>query len=244
MNHSAIPSYSNTSTGPQHVAIIMDGNGRWAQAQGKPRSMGHKKGAEATKRIIETCIQLDIPYLTLYTFSSENWNRSSEEIDELMNLLRFYLRNELPRFHKQNIKLRIIGDRALLASDIQEHLTKAETLTQNNTALTLNIALSYGSRQEITHAVQQLSHDILAGTLLPEDINSDCLDSYLYTHRLPDPDLLIRTGGEQRLSNFLLWQCAYTELFFTDILWPDFQPTDFEEAVNEFMQRERRYGSA
>lgn len=229
---------------PSHVAIIMDGNGRWAKARSLPRTSGHRAGVEAIRRTLEVCKQLQIPYLTLYAFSSENWKRPIAEVDDLMGLLRFYLNKELESLHKNNIRVTIIGEKARLSEDIQQAITHCETLTRNNTALHLHIALSYGSRQEITHAAKQLASDIVTGKKTLDMVTEESFASYLYAKDIPDPDLLIRTGGEQRLSNFLLWQMAYTELFFTPVLWPDFASQHLEEAVEAFKQRDRRYGTA
>ncbi|AIL65725.1 Undecaprenyl pyrophosphate synthase [Rickettsiales bacterium Ac37b] len=228
---------------PNHVAIIMDGNGRWARAHNIPKLLGHKKGAETAKTIIKACIDLGIPCLTLYAFSSENWNRPEQEVNDLMELLRIYLQDEVEALHKNNVKLRIIGDVGKLPLDVQTEVLKCQDLTKDNNAINVNIALSYGSRQEIIIAVRRIAKDILAGKLNLEEIDIDKFSDYLYTYSMPDPDLLIRTSGEQRLSNFLLWQSAYTELFFTDILWPDFTKEDLNHAITEFQTRERRYGS-
>lgn len=229
---------------PIHIAIIMDGNGRWAKSRGLPRTAGHKKGADATQNTIESCAKLGIKYLTLYAFSSENWNRSQEEVQDLMNLLRYHLEQNLDTLNKNNIKLHIIGNKQTLDQDIQKKINKAETKTQHNTGLQLNIALSYGSRQEILDTVQHIANQSAAQKLNPEHITESYFSTLLYTHNTPDPDLLIRTGGEKRLSNFLLWQCAYTELVFTDILWPDFSHEHLLEAIEEFSSRERRFGTA
>jgi undecaprenyl diphosphate synthase len=228
---------------PEHIAIIMDGNGRWAKARGLPRMLGHKKGSEVLRSILEGCRELGLKYLTIYAFSAENWKRPVIEISDLMELLRHYLDNEIASLHKNNIRLRVIGDVAKLAPDIREQIGQAETLTRNNTAFNLTVALSYGARQEMLSAVQQLANDIQSGKIAANSIDENVLSSLLYTRDLPDPDLLIRTGGEHRLSNFLLWQSAYTELYFTPILWPDFTVTHLHEAINEYASRERRYGT-
>lgn len=226
----------------QHLAIIMDGNGRWAKARHLPRTAGHKKGAETARAVIEYCAKHDIRHLTLYTFSAENWNRPEEEVSELMNLFRFYLGKELRTLHENNIRMRFIGDLTPLSKDIQQQIEQAEALTANNTALTLCLALSYGSRQEITNATRTIAEKVQAGTIDSTTITPELFSSYLYTADIPDPDLLIRTGGEQRISNYLLWQCAYTELYFTEILWPDFGKEELEQALEDFAQRERRFG--
>lgn len=228
---------------PKHIALIMDGNGRWAKKHHLPKLAGHKKGAEAARAIVLECIELHISYVTLYAFSSENWNRSPDEVNDLMGLLKLYLEKELPLLHKHNVKLRIIGDRSRLDQDIVAQIEKAEALTQDNTSLTALIALSYGSQQEIIHAVQNIARDVQSEAVAVDAIDERLFVRYLYTDGIPAPDLLIRTSGEQRLSNFLLWQLAYAELFFTDILWPDFTPDDLHHAIQAFNLRERRYGS-
>lgn len=229
---------------PNHISMIMDGNGRWAKSRGLPRSAGHKKGAETVRLMIESCVENKIDYLTLYAFSSENWQRSDEEVQDLMSLLRFYLEKELSSLHKQGVKLLVIGERDKLSKDIQQKITDAEILTNNNEVLTLSIALSYGGRQEITQAMRIIASEVKSGNIAPEEIDENVISKYLYTAKLPLPDLLIRTGGEHRLSNFLLWQSAYTELYFTDILWPDFSKENFKQAIKEYSNRERRYGTA
>jgi undecaprenyl diphosphate synthase len=235
----------NASTPPPlHIAIIMDGNGRWAKSRNLPRTAGHQQGAEALKDILEGCKEFGIKHLTLYAFSSENWKRPQTEITDLMGLLRLYLNRELATLHKNNICIRIIGDRTRLDKDIQDKITECEQLTQHNTALHLTIALSYGSRQEIAHAARRVAEEVASGRLSADDVTEESFSQYLYTAGTPDPDLLIRTGGEERLSNFLLWQSAYTELYFTDILWPDFKKEGLRAAIEEFKRRERRYGTA
>jgi undecaprenyl diphosphate synthase len=227
---------------PRHVAIIMDGNGRWAKARGLPRVAGHKSGAEALRKILEGCKDLGLEYLTIYAFSSENWNRPKSEISDLMELLSYYLQYEIETIHKNNIRLNIIGDRSRLSAAIQQQIVNAEALTENNAAFVLNVALSYGARQEILRAVHKMLDAVKNGALKKESITEDTVSSYLDTAALPDPDLLIRTGGEQRISNFLLWQSAYTEFYFTQVLWPDFTLDHMAEAFAEYAQRERRYG--
>lgn len=229
---------------PQHVAIIMDGNGRWAKARGLPRSIGHQKGAEAVRQTLLACRDVGVKYLTLYAFSQENWKRPADEVKQLMQLLRYYLQHELTTLHKNNVCLKVIGDRAGLAEDIAAQITQAEQYTGNNTGLYLYIALNYGSRQEIVHAARMLARQVKEGELSVEHIDEATFENALYTANIPSPDLYIRTSGEKRLSNFLLWQSAYTELFFTDKLWPDFKKEDFLLAIQEYMQRERRYGSS
>jgi undecaprenyl diphosphate synthase len=228
---------------PKHVAIIMDGNGRWAKARGLPRTAGHRKGVEAVRRTVEAARELGIPYLTMFGFSSENWRRPEGEVFDLMQLLRFYLRSEIAELHKNGVRLRVIGDRTKLSGDIVTMIGKAEELTCGNTNLNLIIALSYGSRQEITDATRQMVLDALEGRLHPEDITEESFSARLLTRDIPDPDLMVRTSGEQRISNFLLWQSAYTELVFVDTLWPDFTKRDLEDAIREFNQRDRRYGA-
>jgi undecaprenyl diphosphate synthase len=229
---------------PVHVAIIMDGNGRWARARGLPRTAGHKRGAEAVKTAAESAAQLGVQYLTLFGFSSENWKRPRAEISDLMGLLRYYLQNELDYLCKQGVRLRVIGERKRLAPDIVDLIESAERQTAGNCRLTLIIALSYGSRAEIADASRRLAERAAAGLLRPTDIDEGMLSENLYTADIPDPDLLIRTSGEQRISNFLLWQLAYAELIFLDTPWPDFSREDFTEALMEFRRRERRYGAA
>ena len=229
---------------PVHVAIIMDGNGRWAMARGLPRSAGHKRGAESLRKSVKGAISNGISYLTLFGFSSENWKRPPDEIRDLMGLLRLYLKSEIKDLHKEGVRLIIIGDRKNLDKDIIKIIQSSEEITKNNTRLTLIIALSYGGRAEILHAAKQIGKDIAQGDLKISDIDEDVLSDRLFTKDIPDPDLLIRTSGEQRLSNFLLWQCAYTEFIFVDTLWPDFAEADFESAIKVFQNRERRYGRA
>jgi undecaprenyl diphosphate synthase len=229
---------------PRHIAIIMDGNGRWAQARGLPRVAGHRQGAEAVRRTVRAAGELGIPYLTLFGFSSENWKRPLEEIDDLMGLLRHYLRGEIAELHKNNVRLRIIGDLTRLSPDIVTLIANAEALTRDNTGVNLTIALSYGGRAEIVAAVRALAAKSAARALAPEAIDEALISRHLFTADIPDPDLLIRTSGEQRISNFLLWQCAYSELVFTKTLWPDFGPADLEQAIADFGGRERRYGAS
>jgi undecaprenyl diphosphate synthase len=226
-----------------HVAIIMDGNGRWARARGLPRTAGHKRGAESVKTAVESAMRAGVQYLTLFGFSSENWKRPKSEIGDLMGLLRYYLRNEVGFLNKHGVRLRVIGNRSELPADISELIDTAERQTANNCSLTLVIALSYGGRAEIVNASMVLAEKVAAGLLDPNDIDETTLANALYTADIPDPDLLIRTSGEKRISNFLLWQLAYAELIFLDTLWPDFSREDFAEALQEFHRRERRYGA-
>lgn len=229
---------------PRHIAIIMDGNGRWAKARGLPRIAGHRRGAEAVRRTLTAAAELGIPYLTLFGFSSENWKRPLAEVDDLMGLLRHYLRGEIAELHRNNVRLRIIGDRNRLAPDIVTLITNAEALTHDNSGVNLTIALSYGGRAEIIAAMRTMAEKAAAGALAPETIDEAAVSRHLFTTDIPDPDLLIRTSGEQRISNFLLWQCAYSELVFTKTLWPDFGRADLEEAIADYGCRERRYGAS
>ena len=228
---------------PHHIAIIMDGNGRWAKSRSLPRSAGHKKGADALRRTLDNCRDAGIEYLTIYAFSSENWKRPAEEISDLMQLLQHYLQNEIETLHENKVRLRFIGDLTLLSKDIRDQITGAMKLTEKNSGFNLTVALSYGSRQELARAARKLAKDVEAGKIKADDITEETLSRALDTADLPEPDLLIRTGGEQRLSNFLLWQSAYTEFYFTDALWPDFDTPHFMEALAEYASRERRYGT-
>ena len=229
---------------PRHIAIIMDGNGRWAQARGLPRIAGHRQGAEAVRRTVRAAGELGIPYLTLFGFSSENWKRPIEEVGDLMGLLRHYLRGEIAELHKNGVRLRVIGDLARLAPDIVTLIVNAEALTRDNPGVNLTIALSYGGRAEIVAAVRAIAAKAANGGLAPEAIDETAISRHLFTDGMPDPDLLIRTSGEQRISNFLLWQCAYSELVFTKTLWPDFGQADLVQAIADFGCRERRYGAS
>ncbi len=224
---------------PQHVAIIMDGNGRWANQHGLPRTMGHRKGAEVLRKLLVPCKEMGIKYLTLYAFSAENWGRPAEEVSDLMGLLQYYIEKEIVLLHQHHIRLQVIGDISLCSASMAQKIAQAMQETADYTDLTLVIALSYGSRQELTQAVRR----ICAEGIAPENITETLIEQHLYTAALPDPDLLIRTGGEQRLSNFLLWQSAYTELYFTPTLWPDFDETHLKLAISEFSKRDRRYGN-
>lgn len=225
-----------------HVAIIMDGNGRWAASRGLPRTMGHRAGIEAVRRTLKAARELPVSHLTLYSFSSENWRRPLTEINELMQLLRFYLRSELATLHKEGVRIKIIGDRRKLPSDITDMIEHAEELTQDNKALTLTLALSYGGRQEITSAARGLAKAVARGELTADAIDEHVMQSFLFTGGMPDPDLVIRTSGEKRISNFLLWQSAYAEFVFLDTLWPDFSAEHLSAAIEEYQRRERRYG--
>jgi len=229
---------------PRHIAIIMDGNGRWAAARGLPRIAGHRRGAEALRRTVAAAGELGVPYLTLFGFSSENWKRPPSEIDDLMGLLRHYLRGEIADLHRNGVRLRIIGDRGRLAPDIVTLIDNAEALTRDNGGVNLTVALSYGGRAEIVAVARALAQKAAVGALDPERIDEAAIECHLFTADLPDPDLLIRTSGEQRISNFLLWQCAYAELVFTKTLWPDFGRGDLEQAIADYGCRERRYGAS
>jgi undecaprenyl diphosphate synthase len=229
---------------PQHVAIIMDGNGRWAQARGLPRIAGHRQGAEAVRRTLIAAGELGIPYLTLFGFSSENWRRPRDEVEALMGLLRHYLRGEIAELHRNGVRLRVIGEIDRLAADIAGLIRKSESLTRDNPRVNLTLALSYGGRAEIVAAARTIAAEAVAGAIAVERIDEAAIARHLFTAELPDPDLLIRTSGEQRISNFLLWQCAYAELVFTKTQWPDFGRADLEQAVADYGGRERRYGAS
>ncbi len=227
-----------------HVAIIMDGNGRWATARHLPRAAGHHRGAEAERRTVAAAVELDIPYLTLFGFSAENWRRPASEVEGLMRLLRLFLHSHIAELHQNGVRLRVIGDPSRLPDDIVALIRGAERLTAENTALNLAVALSYGGRQEITEMARRLGREVASGRLSPDRIDEAAVAACLETAGMPDPDLLIRTSGEKRLSNFLLWQVAYAELVFVDTLWPDFGRRDLEDAIREYRRRERRYGTS
>ena len=231
-----------TSDKLEHIAIIMDGNGRWAQKRGLPRSAGHKKGAETLQEVVRAAGELGIKYLTLYAFSTENWQRDTEEVEGLMNLLRQYLKSELKEIQEKGVRIVFIGERQMLAADIVSQMSKIEHETAKNDKMTLCIALSYGSRQEIVSASQKLASLAQKGDIKIQDIDIKMFSDMLYTKDIPDPDLVIRTSGEQRISNYLLWQIAYSELFFTPTLWPDFNKQELEKIIEDFNHRERRYG--
>ncbi|MDD5712101.1 MAG: isoprenyl transferase [Smithellaceae bacterium] len=227
---------------PRHIAIIMDGNGRWAAQHTLGRASGHKKGADAVRTVVKTCREIGIGYLTLYAFSVENWLRPAEEVSVLMKLLEEYLNSELASMIENDIRINIIGDLEELRPSIRKALKEAMTKTAHCRTMVLTIALSYGGRDEIVMAVRKIAADVTRGKIVLAEISKELLSTYLYTATLPDPDLLIRTSGEYRLSNFLLWQSAYTEFYFTDVLWPDFQKKDLIAAIAEFQKRERRFG--
>ena len=229
---------------PRHIAIIMDGNGRWAQARGLPRIAGHRRGAEALRRTLIAASELGIPYLTLFGFSSENWKRPSGEVNELMGLLRHYLRGEIAELHRNGVRLRVIGETSRLSADLVTLIANAEALTRDNRGINLTVALSYGGRAEIVAATRAIAVKVAEGSLNIEAVDEALIAGHLFTADLPDPDLLIRTSGEQRISNFMLWQCAYAELVFSKTLWPDFGRSDLEEAIADYCGRERRYGAS
>ena len=227
---------------PRHVAVIMDGNGRWASERHLPRVEGHRQGVEAVRQVVEASMELGVTHLTLFSFSSENWSRPAQEIHDLFGLLRRFVRRDLAELHKNGVRIRVIGSRDDLEDDILRLLDDAVELTKDNTALNLTIAFNYGARDEIARAVQRIARDVKGGGLSPEDVTEDLFSNYLDTEGLPDPDLLIRTSGELRLSNFLLWQLAYAEFVFVDAYWPDFDKSKFEAAIAEFQRRKRRFG--
>ena len=227
---------------PEHIAIIMDGNGRWAKQQGKERSYGHKYGVESVRKVTEAASEAGVRFLTLYTFSTENWNRPNEEITALMALLVMAIERETPDLMKNNVRLKAIGDLSRMPKEVKDRLDACINQTSENTGLTLILALSYSSRWEMTDAVRRISQEVKNGKLQNEDITEDLISSYLTTKDFPDPDLIIRTGGEQRISNFLLWQAAYSEFYFTDIYWPEFNKEALDKAIYSYRTRERRFG--
>ena len=227
---------------PNHIAIIMDGNGRWAKKQGMLRIFGHENGTKSVKTTIETAAKLGVKHLTLYAFSTENWNRPKFEVDTLMNLLFKSLKKELNTLHQNNLKLNVIGNIDLLPNAVREELCNVIEITKNNTQMTITLALSYGSRNELINMVRNISLKVKNNIILESDIDESIINQHLYTHYMPDVDLLIRTSGEQRISNFLLWQIAYAELYFTEVLWPDFTEEHFYHAIQSYQNRERRFG--
>lgn len=227
---------------PSHIAIIMDGNGRWASKRGLPRSAGHREGANTLKRIVRVCDGIGIKYLTVYAFSTENWHRPKEEVDALMSLLLEFLKNADKELAGKNIRIKVIGESEGLTVEIKREIARITENTINNTGLTLVIALNYGSRTEIVNAAARIARDVKRGSLMPEEVNEKLLSNYLYTAGTPDPDLVIRPSGENRLSNFLLWQSSYSEFWYSDILWPDFSKKHLLEAIEEFQRRNRRFG--
>ena len=227
---------------PRHVAIILDGNGRWAKAKGMPRTYGHVKGCDNLEKICTVAKELGIKYLTVYAFSTENWKRSKEEVDGLMKLLWPYMKKCIKISRDNKMRVRVIGDPKAFDQDLQDKIRELEEYSSQFDELHFQIALNYGSRDEITRAARHMAEDVKKGSLLPEDITEDTISSYLDTRGLPDPDLLIRTSGEERLSNFLMWQLAYTEFYFTDVAWPDFDKAEFVKAIEKYNKRDRRYG--
>jgi undecaprenyl diphosphate synthase len=238
----SILSHINTENLPKHLAIIMDGNGRWAKQQGFLRAFGHENGTKSVRLTVECCAKLGIENLTLYAFSTENWNRPKIEVDTLMKLLISSLKNELSTLSQNNIKLQSIGNLDLLPQSAQKELKSVMEQTQNNTRMTLTLALSYGAREELLQAIKTISSKVKNNIISTDAIDESIINEHLYTHNLPDVDLLIRTSGEHRISNFLLWQIAYAELYFTDVLWPDFKEEDLYEAILSYQKRERRFG--
>jgi undecaprenyl diphosphate synthase len=235
---------NETLAPPVHIAIIMDGNRRWARSRGMPPAYGHRRGSEVVRQTVEACAKAGVRYLTLFAFSSENWRRPAHEVGDLMDLLRVYLKREINELCRNGIRLRVIGDRAGLAPDIRALIEDAEVRSRDNQRVTVIMALNYGSRQEIVEAARSLAAEAKAGRLEPAAIDETLFASRLYTADIPDPDLLIRTSGEQRISNFLLWQLAYTELVFVPVAWPDFSEEHLHQALHEFHKRERRYGAS
>lgn len=227
---------------PKHIAIIMDGNGRWAKKRGLPRKAGHKAGAETLEKIISAARELGLEHLTVYAFSTENWKRSQEEVDAIMNLLRQYLKNYFKKFIKDDVRMNVIGDINRLDADIQKQIMEIEQLSKEKTGLFVHIALNYGGRDELRRAMTKMAQEVVEGRLLPEEMTEDCIAGYLDTAGTPAPELVIRTSGEERISNFLLWQAAYSEFYFCDTLWPDFTKTELEKAVFAYQNRERRFG--
>lgn len=227
---------------PNHVAIILDGNGRWAKKRFMPRNYGHAQGSKTVEKICEEAWNMGIKYLTVYAFSTENWSRPEKEVEALMNLLRNYMKDCIARTTKNNMRVRVLGDKSKLPMDLRESIDELEKNSASNTGLNFNIALNYGSRDEIIRAVKRMTQDVVEKKVAVDDINESVLSGYLDTADIPDPDLLIRTSGEQRLSNYLLWQLAYTEFYFTDVLWPDFNRKELEKAIEYYNGRERRFG--
>ncbi|MEW8100329.1 MAG: isoprenyl transferase [Candidatus Thiodiazotropha endolucinida] len=227
---------------PRHIAIIMDGNGRWAKKRGLPRYAGHPAGVEAVRGVVEACVELRIPVLTLFAFSSENWQRPQKEVNLIMDLFLRSLKKEVRRLDRNHVKLKVIGDRSAFAANLQAQIDEAEQQTASNQGLLLQVAANYGGRWDITQAATRLAEQVQSGEISPDQIDEERFSQNLCISNLPEPDLFIRTGGEQRISNFLLWQCAYTELYFTDLLWPDFNRKALDEALHDFSRRQRRFG--
>jgi len=227
---------------PKHIAIIMDGNGRWAKSRHQSRFMGHRAGVKSVEKIVKHCVKCEVEVLSLFAFSSENWRRPTKEVSLLMELFAVALKQQTKRIHKNNTRLRVIGDISKFSKSLQKQIEEAQTITENNTGLTINVAANYGGRWDITRSVKQLAERVMEGSLKLEDITEQQITQGLITADLPEPDLFIRTGGEQRVSNFMLWQMAYTEFYFTDTLWPDFDEQVLDTAIASFNQRERRFG--
>ncbi|HHX24479.1 MAG TPA: isoprenyl transferase [Thermoanaerobacterales bacterium] len=242
MSKASIENNINSQKIPEHIAIIMDGNGRWAKKKGLPRFAGHWAGAESLREIIKYCVELKIKTLSVFAFSSENWKRPVQEVEAILNLLLYYLKKEINTLHKNNIKIVVSGNWEELPDRIVAEINKSIQITQGNSGLILNIVLNYGARKEITQACKEICKAVLEKKLTIDRISEDIIKEYLYTRDLAEPDLLIRPSGEKRISNFLLWQIAYTELWFTDIYWPDFKPKDLLEAIHDYQKRERRFG--
>ena len=230
------------NSGPRHVAIIMDGNGRWAKSHGLPRAIGHRQGVEAVRKTVRAAMELSIPYLTIYSFSSENWSRPADEISDLMGLMKRFIRRDLAELHREGVRIRIIGERDYVDPELLTLIDEAVEITKSNEKFNLVIAFNYGARAEIAKAARKLAEQVATGTLLPSEITPDRFENALDTVGIPDPDLLIRTSGEMRLSNFLMWQSAYTEFVFLDTFWPDFDKSTLEAAIAEYRERERRFG--
>lgn len=227
---------------PQHIAIILDGNGRWAKLKGMPRNYGHAQGSKNVEKICEVAYKMGVKYLTVYAFSTENWNRPQSEVDALMTLLRNYMKTCLKTAEKNRMKVRVIGDKTRLDDDIRTRIEELEEASKNNDGLNFQIAINYGSRDEMVRAMRKMMKDCEAGKITSDEVTEEVFESYLDTHGIPDPDLLIRTSGELRLSNYLLWQLAYTEFYFTDVPWPDFTKEELEKAIMQYNNRDRRYG--
>lgn len=227
---------------PKHIAIILDGNGRWAKAKGMPRNYGHVQGSKNVERICETAYKMGVKYLTVYAFSTENWNRPDSEVKALMKLLRDYMKTCIKTANKNRMKVRVLGDKTGLDEDIRTRIAQLEEASKDNDGLNFQIAINYGSRDEMIRAMRRMAKDCMEGKLMPQEICEDVFEGYLDTHDIPDPDLLIRTSGEIRLSNYLLWQLAYTEFYFTDLLWPDFSKEELEKAIEYYNRKDRRFG--
>lgn len=242
MAENEAPGIPGTRRVPEHVAIIMDGNGRWAKKRGLPRTAGHYQGAKVVEQILEDADHMGIRYLTVYAFSTENWSRPDSEVKTLMNLLRTYMKTSLQKCAKNNVRIRVIGDKTRLDADLQKAIADLERDTAGNTGIGFQIAINYGGRDDLRRAMQKIAADVQAGRIKPEDISEQTIQDRLDTAGIPDPDLLIRTSGELRISNFLIWQCAYTEYYFTDVAWPDFNRAELEKAVDAYNHRERRMG--